>query len=288
MNHSAYTPVIRNLGLMNQYLIWRSLDFGFVQEIKALQQIDQQLAGLLLHYKMLGNSRRYIWHTQEDDKVRSSHAANNGRIFSWDEPPATGHPGEDFNCRCWAQPVDDYLYANQVLITSVLDNPQKWSNADFLRHYRTENNKDVTLSEIGYLEDTIEYYSETLGIYNRVNQQIINKAQSVEEGGFTYVFGRYYDFDSVSLAIGGAIVSGVFLGDARRENGYLVVNGMITYNFYDRFSDPFLFIELIDLIPGVGREDATDIVGEGADFAGYPYNITDVWQTKFNATVKLK
>lgn len=46
----------------------------------------------------------YIWRTRGDNKVRASHAANNGRIFSWDNPPPTGHPGEDYNCRCWAQP----------------------------------------------------------------------------------------------------------------------------------------------------------------------------------------
>ncbi len=46
----------------------------------------------------------YIWHTQGDGKVRPSHAANEGRIFAWDKPPATGNPGEDFGCRCWAEP----------------------------------------------------------------------------------------------------------------------------------------------------------------------------------------
>lgn len=46
----------------------------------------------------------YIWRTSGDDKVRPSHAINNGRIFSWDNPPETGHPGEDYNCRCWAEP----------------------------------------------------------------------------------------------------------------------------------------------------------------------------------------
>ena len=51
----------------------------------------------------------YIWHTSGDDKVRPSHAVNNGRIFSWDNPPETGHPGEDYNCRCSAEPY----YGNQ-------------------------------------------------------------------------------------------------------------------------------------------------------------------------------
>jgi SPP1 gp7 family putative phage head morphogenesis protein len=46
----------------------------------------------------------YVWRTREDEKVRPSHAANDGVIFAWDAPPPTGHPGEDFGCRCIADP----------------------------------------------------------------------------------------------------------------------------------------------------------------------------------------
>ncbi len=46
----------------------------------------------------------YVWATVGDDKVRPSHAANDGMIFSWDEPPSTGHPGEEAGCRCSAEP----------------------------------------------------------------------------------------------------------------------------------------------------------------------------------------
>lgn len=48
----------------------------------------------------------YIWHTQGDGKVRPSHAANNGKIFAWANPPVTRHPGEEINCRCWAEPYN--------------------------------------------------------------------------------------------------------------------------------------------------------------------------------------
>jgi SPP1 gp7 family putative phage head morphogenesis protein len=46
---------------------------------------------------------QYIWRTAGDGKVRREHAVNDGKIFSWDNPPPTGHPGEDFGCRCWAE-----------------------------------------------------------------------------------------------------------------------------------------------------------------------------------------
>lgn len=56
----------------------------------------------------------YRWRSQEDNRVRdtqeSSHVAANREIYSWEEgsphtnPPGL-HPGEEINCRCWAEPV---------------------------------------------------------------------------------------------------------------------------------------------------------------------------------------
>ena len=46
----------------------------------------------------------YIWHTQGDDKVRSSHEELDGTIHSIDEDIFLG---EDYNCRCWAEEVSD-------------------------------------------------------------------------------------------------------------------------------------------------------------------------------------
>lgn len=50
---------------------------------------------------------KYIWQTSGDERVREDHAANDGQVFSWDNPPATGHPGEDIQCRCVAVPYFD-------------------------------------------------------------------------------------------------------------------------------------------------------------------------------------
>ena len=49
-------------------------------------------------------TKYYIWHTQGDDKVRSSHADLEGTIHSVDEGI---FPGEDYNCRCWAEEISD-------------------------------------------------------------------------------------------------------------------------------------------------------------------------------------
>ena len=47
--------------------------------------------------------KNYKWYTQLANRVRPSHKEREGRIFSWDDPPEGGHPGEDFGCRCWAE-----------------------------------------------------------------------------------------------------------------------------------------------------------------------------------------
>lgn len=53
---------------------------------------------------------RYIWRTSLDERVRDSHAAQEGQIYSWDDPPEeTGHPGFQFQCRCTAEPILDDL-----------------------------------------------------------------------------------------------------------------------------------------------------------------------------------
>ena len=52
-------------------------------------------------------SEEYVWRTAEDGiRVRETHRKHNGKTFRWDDPPKnTGHPGNDIQCRCIAQPV---------------------------------------------------------------------------------------------------------------------------------------------------------------------------------------
>lgn len=46
--------------------------------------------------------RGYRWQTAGDERVRDSHAENNGQFFQWADPPPTGHPGSEIQCRCVA------------------------------------------------------------------------------------------------------------------------------------------------------------------------------------------
>lgn len=58
---------------------------------------------------------RYVWQTSGDERVRPEHDANDGEIFRWDSPPATGHPGHDVNCRCVATPYFDLDKEEELL-----------------------------------------------------------------------------------------------------------------------------------------------------------------------------
>ena len=67
-----------------------------------IQRAQQQDAGI----------SKYIWSTVGDSRVRDSHSALNGKVFSWDNAPVNSdgrkcHPGEDYNCRCIGRPVFD-------------------------------------------------------------------------------------------------------------------------------------------------------------------------------------
>ena len=61
----------------------------------------------------------YIWRTEKDDRVRGKHAEREGKIFNWHIPPEGGHPGEDYNCRCWAEPYRPERYKDKPMIVDV-------------------------------------------------------------------------------------------------------------------------------------------------------------------------
>lgn len=57
---------------------------------------------------------KYRWRTMGDNRVRDEHAELEGQIFDWEtgaaktgllSKPGAKHPGEDYRCRCWAEPI---------------------------------------------------------------------------------------------------------------------------------------------------------------------------------------
>lgn len=96
-----------DLGLRRAQLIARD------QTLKLAGQLNEQ------RQRQIG-ARRYVWTTSGDERVRDDHAELDGRVFEWDDPPATnasevrrgrperrGHPGSDYQCRCVAEVVLD-------------------------------------------------------------------------------------------------------------------------------------------------------------------------------------
>lgn len=80
------------------------------------ERLLRAFAGLInqLRQQALG-IERYIWRSRDDAQVRDSHAEYDDQVFSWDEPPAGGHPGQAHNCRCYAEPVASSLPSDVVL-----------------------------------------------------------------------------------------------------------------------------------------------------------------------------
>ena len=87
------------------------------------QHLLRGFAGLIneLRQRGLGISQ-YVWRSRDDGKVRSSHAHYDDQVFSWDDPPEGGHPGQAFNCRCHAEP-----YVQDQAARS----PQNWDGFAF-------------------------------------------------------------------------------------------------------------------------------------------------------------
>jgi hypothetical protein len=93
-----------------------------------------------LSFKQARPTTHYVWRTRGDKKVRSSHSANNGKIFSWDNPPPTGHPGEDYGCRCNAEPVNLSSTApNEAIVTHEFlpwfDSHRRWNDLNLVLHF---------------------------------------------------------------------------------------------------------------------------------------------------------
>lgn len=95
--------------LKNELLELGGFKKGSGSEIRRARLIardqTQKLMGAINEARQVDNGiTHYFWDTANDQRVRPSHEANDGKRFAWASPPPTGHPGEDVNCRCVARP----------------------------------------------------------------------------------------------------------------------------------------------------------------------------------------
>ena len=198
-----------------------------------------------LSAKQAEPTTHYVWRTSGDERVRRSHAANDGRLLAWDQPPTTGHPGEDFGCRCRAEPyvAGQTEFANHEIVGELIDAPARWGWDEFIAHLYS-GGEPVTLSQIGHLNEIVEYFSyrhadeHGVGAFRRLSDQIVSEAREQQNGIFRVTFSRSYDFKLVSFPFGGSTVFGSFVGRVDSSNGYLKIDCGIDFYFYDLFTDP--------------------------------------------------
>ncbi len=258
------------------------------------------------------STQKYIWRTQRDGKVRDSHRKNEGKVFSWDDPPATGHPGEDYGCRCIAEPYED---ERKEFVSHELDIPaslgRRWENFDFVRHFYDGEKEAVTLAQIGHLDEIANRWAG-LRLKEWISQ-IFKKARKSADGNFTEDFENTYNFESVEYSHGDSTVRGVFSGTVHTEGNMISVSGETKYEFFDVFTDPGDFRTIlkglrqspdavrwlietvahklgIRHIPADGIEEIDeDDVAEWFfilfEFGGDRYSISGHWTSELNALI---
>ncbi len=230
------------------------------------------------------STTRYIWRTQGDGKVRASHRANDGKIFARDDPPPTGHPGEDYGCRCWAEAYEPDVqeFARQTLVSAVNDAKPQWDTVRFLFHFRFGGGAAVTLRETGNLQGIIDYYSKTLGAHEDVNGQIADAAREAEPGRFEYRFDSSYDFGPYIFGFGHGVVAGIFRGTSIQSDNALKISGSVSYVYSDTFTDPRSIRK-----EEIGTSDPMFITEEniGTEYWGTYFTILDEWETSYEAVV---
>ncbi|MBQ4399885.1 MAG: hypothetical protein II830_01165 [Alphaproteobacteria bacterium] len=134
----------------------------------------------------------YIWRTCKDDKVRGKHAEREGMVFNWHVPPEGGHPGEDYNCRCWAEPYDEQEYKNKPMIIDISGleifkeiKPVDFNTKGFPQYAANDKANmasDATYtSNSAYAHRKVEFRSpEEEKLLKRIGKQIIEREKTIE------------------------------------------------------------------------------------------------------------
>lgn len=189
----------------------------------------------------------YIWRTRRDGKVRSAHAEREGPIFSWDNPPEGGRPGEDYGCRCTAEPyLPEASEFMEIALQGVSGSGAAWSSRDSVNHYYRGNGRGVTVRETGHLSAIISQYMAE--VETRLKNQIARRARSERNGTFSETFYRPYDMTGVVFSIGDTVIGGTFSGNVKERHGVLTVEGSFDFYLRDEFADPAdIGVEVIDL-----------------------------------------
>lgn len=222
---------------------------------KAFQAYLRNGRPIAWSFKQARPSTYYVWRTREDDKVRSSHAANDGKIFAWDNAPPTGNPGDEFGCRCTAEPffpeAAEYL---TITLDDISDREPAWDWRDFVRHYFNGQGREVTVRETGNLKNVIARYLDLPE--DRLKNQVANKARENPEGIFVDNFNNTYNLTGVVFSIGDTTIGGSFSGRASTVAGAIALAGEFEFYLHDKFADP---ADIGETERRIGIVDADDV-----------------------------
>ena len=189
---------------------------------------------------------------------------------------------------CWAEPVKGEAEGlKQEVISPLEQSSYKWTDEDFINHWKNGKGRAVTLPEIGWLVDIIWHARQIM--FDKVAKQIEHKVREVQSGKFSDTWERSYDFQEVVFSIGDAVIRGRFNGTVKKEGDILHVDALAYYLLDDAFTDPSSVREKI-----LGSSDPDilwdNIIGDAAlyvtEAGNDPYDITGTWTTKITGTVK--
>lgn len=99
--------IVERTGVSRKTIMGSLSDTKLMTVVEAMMAFEHAIEGeiVILKPKKPLKTGFYIWRTEHDEKVRGAHAARDGKIFNFHNPPPGGNPGEDYNCRCSAEPI---------------------------------------------------------------------------------------------------------------------------------------------------------------------------------------
>lgn len=171
---NGFKPIRRNSKRKGE-TDWYYLDPRDAETISDMQQIDVASENTpnpklkeILAYDMAENPENYyIWCTKGDDKVRGAHAEREGKIYNKYIPPEGGNPGEDYNCRCWAEPYQsDRVKQYDVAQVDISGLPQYAKNNE--SEIQNKNHKDEHYIFSKKMRNLLGY-KESNNNYNKTN-----------------------------------------------------------------------------------------------------------------------
>lgn len=229
---------------------------------------------------------RYIWLTMGDSSVRDSHSALDGETRSWNKSPV---PGEEYNCRCSAVPIEKVLGLTQVITTEAKDAQRRWGNLEFLWHFYIGGGAAKTLSEIGWLGGVIERSKSVM--FDRVLAQVAASAMEVQSGAFSGSWDKSYEFESLLYSFGGVTIRGTFGGSATKIGKFIYVDVKARYEFWDEFTDP---VSVREFVLGTSAVSALPPSLLGAyvltvtDIRGAAFEVSGEWETSITGYILVK